>query len=180
MYGEEEGGGASLTTDPAAGSSTGTDVSLKEHMLVRVRYESQITKFLVGFVLAVGAFAWAMIQRRLEILNHENARIASVTENTVSSDTYKSDESRRSAERDKLDVWRQQVDSDRTQTITRSEYQRETKQDSRAGITVTTAVVGVFLTLAAIIITSLSIYLATHDTPKVEVPTVTLTETTSR
>ena len=105
-----DGGGASRSTDPAAGSSSATDVSLREHLTSLIGYERKTSQLLVGFAVVTGAFAWSQIQRRLEILNHENARVSEIAAKTVSSDTYTADKDRTDDERDKLDTWRAGVD----------------------------------------------------------------------
>lgn len=129
MTTEHEGGGASRTTEPAGGSSSATDVSLREHIGMQIAYERRGVWMLCGFGVALGTFGWSQIQRRLENLNHENARISAVTDNTVSSDTYDSDKSRTDDERDKLDTWRASVDEKFTKAITRDDLSRETKGD---------------------------------------------------
>lgn len=45
----EEGGGASRSTDPAAGSSAATDVSLREHVEMQIRYEHDLTDQAINY-----------------------------------------------------------------------------------------------------------------------------------
>ena len=122
-----DGGGASRSTDPAAGSSSATDVSLREHLTSLIGYERKTSQLLVGFAVVTGAFPWSQIQRRLEILNHENARVSEIAAKTVSSDTYTADKDRTDDERDKLDTWRAGVDEKFTKAITRDDLTRETR-----------------------------------------------------
>lgn len=122
-----DGGGASRSTDPASGTSSATDVSLREFVEALRRGDSDRSRERLIWLIALGGFTWSQIQRRLEILNHENARVAAIAEKTVSGDTYKSDEERRSDERAKLDDWRKEVDSDRSRAITRDEFNKDTR-----------------------------------------------------
>lgn len=177
----EQGGGASRSTDPAAGSSAATDVSLREHLertvALQIGYESKITKLFVGFACVAGAFGWSQIQRRLEILNHENARVAAIAVGTVSSDTYKSDKDRTDDERDKLDTWRSGVDEKFTKSISRDELQNEVKIDRRGNLTFAQ---GLILTVVSVIGLSLSLltYHALRSGTTTPTPTITVTSTT--
>jgi hypothetical protein len=168
----DEGGGASRSTDPAAGSSSATDVSLREFLSTSIRYERSNTQLLVGFMGVAGAFAWSQIQRRLEILNHENARVAAIADQTVSADTYASDKNRTDDERDKLDAWRAGVDEKFTKSITRDDLQREVKVDRTTLTDTTTKVLAVIIAAVLVVLT----YVAIHHINYV--PTLTTTVTT--
>lgn len=147
----DQGGGASRSTDPAAGSSTATDVSLREHIAMMIGYERSSTRLMVGFAAVAGGFAWSQIQRRLEILNHENARVATIAAQTVSADTYDSDKSRTDDERDKLDSWRAGVDEKFTRAVTRDDLVRETKGDRQVWTANSIAFIFVLVTIAGLI-----------------------------
>ena len=126
----------------------------------------------LAWMLTLGAFAWTQVQRRLEILSHENQRVAAIAEKTVSDDTYDSDESRRSAERSQLDEWRKEVDIDRSRSVTRDEFQRDTKKESRAQFGTWQAVLVTVVALAGL-------YLAYHrHIVVVQTPPSTVTTTT--
>lgn len=174
--GEHEGGGASRTTDPASGSSSATDVSLREFTGMQIGYERQSSRLLVGFITALGAFAWSQIQRRLEILNHENARVATIAEQTVSSDTYSSDSARRDDEREKLDDWRAKVDEKFTQSVTKEEVRQDQKMGQRYTIDTSTKVIAVVIAAAVLLIGGLN-YAALHHTTITPPTTVTVTTT---
>jgi len=128
----EEGGGASRTTDPAAGTSSATDVSIREYLTDLFGSRFHATWTVMAAALAFGAFAWSEVQRRLEILNHENARLLQQQERTVSQDTYAANEQQRKSEQAEFQAWRKDVDRDRTQSISREEFQRDTKTEKRA------------------------------------------------
>lgn len=166
------GGGASRTTDPAAGSSVATDVSLREHLGLQIVYEGKIARMFVWFAGMLGMFAWSQIQRRLEILNHENARVAAIADGTVSSDTYKSDKARTDDERDKLDGWRAGVDEKFTKTASRDELQRETKSERRGNVTF---IQGLLATGIAVV--GISLTLLTYHSLRSRQPTQTVTTT---
>ena len=136
---EDPGGGASQTTEPAAGTSSATDVSLREHLasllglnVRRLDGDVRATRWAIGATVLFGAFAWSEIQRRLEILNHENARLLQQQERTVSQDTYSANEQQRRDEAHDLNDWRKEVDRTLTQSVSREELSRETKVDRRA------------------------------------------------
>lgn len=175
---EEVGGGASRTTDPAAGSSAATDISLREYLEALRRGDSDRSRERLAWLLAIGLFGWSQVQRRLEILNHENARVAVIAEKTVSGDTYKSDEERRADERTKLDGWRKEVDLDRSRSITRDEFQRDTKQESRSSIDTTTKVI---VAVVGALVLGLGIlnYVSLHHSQVAPVVTVTIPATTT-
>lgn len=162
MKDDESGGGASRTTRAAWGSSEATDVSQKEYFNEKIGHDRQQNRERFGFILVVGCVVWFFIERHLKDLNHENARVASVAENTVSSDTYRSDEQRRRDERDKLDDWRKGVDSDRTQSVSRDDLTRENQTDKRAGVGMTAALVAMAVGLAGVGLTVLAIVLSTQ------------------
>ena len=126
---DDPGGGASRSTDPASGTSTATDVSLREYVAMQIGYERRGSWMLIGGVFAFGAFAWSEIQRRLVNLNHEAARIQAAQSASVSADTYKANEQQRESEAAELQAWRKEVDRDRTQSVSREELTRETRGD---------------------------------------------------
>jgi len=167
------GGGASVTTEDAAGSSNGTDVSLDRFLSTRISYESRLVRWGGTAIVALGLFAWSEIQRRLEILNHENARLLAQQEKTVSQDTYTANESQRKEEQLKLDEWRKSVDHHNTESVSRTELRRETKTESRAGIGTATAVIAACVGLVVVILAILN-YQALHSGGTV-VPTRTVT-----
>ena len=145
----DRGGGASRTTEPASGSSAATDVSLREFVGVQIRYERQTTRLLIGGVVAFAAFSWSQIMRRLEGLNHENARVAAVVANTVSADTYFSDEKRRTDERDKIDGWRAGVDEKFTKSVTKEEVHEDARDGRRVRFNGGTAAIAAVAAVAA-------------------------------
>lgn len=173
-----EGGGASRSTDPASGSSAATDVSLREYVEALRRGDDERGRERLAWMLGIGVLVWSQIQRRLEILNHENARVATIAERTVSADTYQSDESRRSAERLKLDEWQKEVDGDRSRSITREEFQRDTKREGRATVDTSTKIIGA-IGLAIVIFFAILNYQALHNNQGGVNPTVTVTDTTT-
>lgn len=133
---EHEGGGASRTTEPAAGSSAATDVSIREFLSSRIDANQRMTTERFGFAAALGAVIWFFVERHMAELNHENARVAKVTDNSVSQDTYRANEQQRTAERAKDDAWRNKVDLSLGRNVTREELQSETKTDRRGNWTV--------------------------------------------
>lgn len=153
----DEGGGASITTDPAAGSSAPTDVSLRE-------YEASQRHWMIALFLIV----WFFIERHLLDLNHENARVAKVSENSVSSDTYNANEQQRRSEQHKLDDRLAKYDENFTKSVTRDDLTRETKGDKQTNM-------GLWISAAAIIvaiaIASITIILTRGSVPA-HVPTV--------
>lgn len=176
---DEHGGGASRTTDPASGSSAATDVSLREYVHMQIGYERQSTRMLVGFAVSLGAFAWSQIQRRLEILNHENARVAQVIDKTVSADTYLSDETRRNDERTKTDDWRSKVDARLNEAATKEEVKADVKTDRRASLDTGTRLAQIAIVLLAFGLSILSYQLLKHTPSAPAVVTVTVPTTTT-
>ena len=160
------------------GNDFDPQVPLKELFDVKLGYERRGAYFLVGSAVAFGAFAWSEIQRRLVNLNHENARILAAQAGSVSADTYAANEQQRKAEQRELAEWRKDVDRDRNQSITRTEFQQESKTEKRAGIDTTTKIIGAVAT-AIIIFFALLNYQALHRSPAVVVPTQTVTVTTT-
>jgi hypothetical protein len=124
-----EGGGASRSTDPAAGTSSATDVSLREVVTSWRKDDNARVLERFGWLIALIGTIWFFIERHLAELNHENARVATIAAATVSEDTYKSDKARTDDERDKLDDWRASVDEKFTKSLTRDDLSRETKGD---------------------------------------------------
>ena len=171
---EAGGGGASRSTEPASGTSSATDVSLREFLGVQVSYESKITRLLVGVLGGFGAFSWSLIQWRLANLNHENARILDQQAKTVSADTYSANESQRKDELEKLDTWQERVDEQLTKAVTRDEVKEATREDARVvrrdKVSTSTAVI---LAFAAAI--SAVLLLLTYQHNRAHTPTVTVT-----
>lgn len=158
---EDRGGGASRTTDPAAGTSAATDVSLREYVTATTGQKFRSTWAFMVATVAFGAFAWSEIQRRLEILNHENARLLQQQERTVSQDTYAANEQQRKSEQVEFQAWRKEVDRDRTQSISREEFTRDVKVEKRAVTSnswlIVGGIVGVLALLLAAIATALAL-----------------------
>jgi len=127
----DEGGGASRSTDPAVGTSSATDVSLREYLNEKIDSDRQTNRERFGFLIALGCTIWFFIERHLKELNHENARVAKVSENSVSQDTYTANQAQHKAELVKLDEWQERVDAALGRGVVREEYQTETKTDRR-------------------------------------------------
>jgi hypothetical protein len=178
MNDENLGGGASRTTDPAAGTSSATDVSLREYFNEKIASDRQINRERFRAAAAMGAVIWFFIERHLSDLNHENARILKQQESTVSSDTYNANEQQRDKEADELGDWRKEVDRDRTNAVSRAEFTSESKVDKRAGLDTTTKLLGAFFA-AAILLLGILNYTALHRTTDTPPATVTVTTTTT-
>lgn len=153
---EEAGGGASRTTEPAAGSSSGTDVSLREHFGALRQADQTLWRTMFGMITVLGFVIWRELQRRDETLNHEAARLQASVAANVSADTYQANEQQRTAERAKDETWRKKVDDGLAQTVGREEFKAEAKSDRRqidgarvAGLSVLIAVIGVVISLFA-------------------------------
>lgn len=129
---QTDGGGASRSTDPAAGTSSATDVSLREYLNEKIHADRKLNNERFTFAAVIGGVIWFFIERHLADLNHENARVAKVSENSVSSDTYKANEQQRTSEQAKLDEWRKEVDTDRSRTISRDEFNKDTRLETQA------------------------------------------------
>lgn len=167
-----EGGGASRTTEPAAGSSAATDVSIREFLGREIWHARHEGRLLFAGVALFAAYAWSEVQRRLTNLNHEAERIQHAQDSSVSADTYQANEQQRDKESDALGEWRKEVDRDRTQSVSRAEFNRDTRVEKRSGIDVTTKVIATVLTTAILMLGILNYLALHHDTP---VPTVTVT-----
>lgn len=174
-----DGGGASRTTEPAAGSSAATDVSLREYFNEKIAADRLLNKERFAFVAVVGGVIWFFVERHLGDLNHENARVAKVSENSVSQDTYSANESQRKSELDKLDTWRHDVDSDRQTIATIKEVTEGTKVDRRGSLDTTTKVIGTVVALILVLLALLN-YQVLHkgQTTTTDTVTTTLTVTT--
>lgn len=171
----EEGGGASRTTDPAAGSSAATDVSLREYFNEKIHADRKLNNERFVFAGALGAVIWFFIERHLGDLNHENARVAKVSESSVSSDTYLANEKQRDADRDKLDEWRAQKDREATQAVTRDEFNRTAEDTHRGDRSAKRDDYRIWIALAGLLIAAAVWWTGNHpDTqPVVVTPTVT-------
>jgi hypothetical protein len=168
---DEPGGGASRTTDPAAGTSAATDVSLREYLAAIIQERSNLNRSAIVALGLFGAFAWSEIQRRLEILNHENARLLAQQEKTVSQDTYAANEQQRKEEQTEYKKWKEDVDRDRTQSIGREEFQRDTRQQKQGVFDNSTKLALIAVAVLSVFIT----FFATRhtQTPPPPIPTVT-------
>lgn len=178
---EDGGGGASRTTDPAAGSSAATDVSLREYLAVRIADGQRQTTERFGFVLAIGAIIWFFIERHLAQLNNSHERLDHAVAQNVSSDTYEANEQQRDKEAAELGEWRKSIDKAGTQSVSRDEFQRDTKSDRRGsldtGTKIVAAIVGVIALLISAVVLALAVvnYQALHhttDTPPATTVTV--------
>ena len=109
----------------------GTSVPLREYLDEKIDSDRQTNRERFGFVIALGCTIWFFIERHLKELNHENARVAKVSENSVSADTYSATEAQRKAELGKLDEWRKEVDADRGRSISRDEFQKDNRETVR-------------------------------------------------
>lgn len=181
----DPGGGASRSTDPAAGSSAATDVSLREYLSERItrtneRIEADRTtnRDRFAFAAIIGGVIWFFIERHLGDLNHENARVAKVSENSVSADTYKANEQQRKSEQDKLDDKLATYDQKWTETVTRDDLTRETRGDR---VALRDSNSNQLRAIAAVIAVALSLltYATLHYRPAGAPPTQTVTTTTT-
>lgn len=180
----EDGGGASRSTDPAAGSSAATDVSLREYLNEKIHADRKLNNERFAFAAALGGVIWFFIERHLSDLNHENARVAKVSESSVSSDTYNANEQQRKAELDKRDEWQGRVDAALGRGVNRDEFQRDTREltrdertDRRVGYSLSLQVlaggIGVILFMLVVFTTYRAIK------PSIPVPQSTVTVTTT-
>jgi len=154
----DSGGGASRSTDPAAGTSSATDVSLREFEDEKIK----AVRVGIAALFVFGAFAWSEIQRRLEILNHENARLLQQQEKTVSQDTYTANESQRKQEQIDLNIWRKEVDRDRTQSISRDEFQRDNREEKQSGFDNSAKLAALAIAATVIVVNVLLYYAGNH------------------
>lgn len=168
----DEGGGASRSTDPAAGTSSATDVSLREWITANQRRNDE--RF--AFMAVLGAVIWFFIERHMSNLNNEGARLKQQQDATVSSDTYEANEKQREAALAELGEWRKEVDRDRTQSVSREDLVRETKDERRQGVTSGWQWVGGTVAIIAVLVTMWAV--ATRPTAKqptiIVRPTVTV------
>ena len=172
---DDPGGGASRTTDPAAGSSAATDVSLREYFNEKIGADRKLNRDRFVFAAALGGVIWFFVERHLSDLNHENARVARVSEASVSSDTYDANEKQRQSEASKLDERLKGYDEKFTQAITRDDLNRETKVEHRAVMGSGWQVVGGIVGLIFLV---LALYAALHTArPVTNTPTPTQTVT---
>lgn len=169
----EEGGGASRTTDPAAGSSAATDVSLLEFILAVIRGDRQRYNERFMFLGTLGAVIWFFIERHMGQLNYANARLKEQQDGSVSSDTYRANEQQRDKESEELGSWRKEVDRDRTQSISRDEFNRDVKGEKRSSIDTGTKLIAVAVSVVVLLLGILN-YQALHHfttpTPTVTTP----------
>ena len=157
-----DGGGASRTTEPAAGSSAATDISLREFFQALRNGDEARGRERLGWLLFLIAVVWFEIQRRLENLNHENARILAAQQSSISKDTYDANEQQRKSEQLELSSWRKEVDKDRTQAVSREEFQRDTRVEKRAVLNSNVGITIVVIGLIGAVIGLLTYLAATH------------------
>jgi hypothetical protein len=160
---DDPGGGASRSTDPASGTSSATDVSLREYLNEKIDSDRAITRErFIGLGL-IGAIIWFFVERHLSDLNHENARILKQQEGTVSSDTYKANEDQRKTEANNLNEWRKEVDKDRTTSVSREEFQQDNRAQRQGIFANRTSIVSIAVALGVLLLLLLT-YLAAHHT----------------
>lgn len=175
---ENSGGGASRSTDPAGGTSSATDVSLREYLGEKIHDDRRTNKERFAFLLTVGGIIWFFIERHLADLNHENARVGKISESSVSADTYQANEKQRDGDRDKLDEWRGLVDKDRQTIATIKEISSDNKLDRQRNVTSNTGILVATVAIASFIL-AIWTYHTFHSnirTPTVTVTTVTVTK----
>lgn len=79
----EEGGGASKSTDPAAGSSAATDVSLREHLTMMVmNFERRVDERFAAMQRAIDV-AFQASESRLDSVNEFRAQLGDQTRTFV-------------------------------------------------------------------------------------------------
>lgn len=83
-----EGGGASRSTDPAFGTSSATDVSLREYTSEKVESLRELTELRFQAQEKALELQATEYQRRLSGLNNEAARIDQAVQKNVSRDTW--------------------------------------------------------------------------------------------
>jgi hypothetical protein len=171
----EEGGGASRSTDPAAGTSSATDVSLREYFHALMDSDRSHGRERFYWLIGLGGIIWFEIQRRLENLNHENARILAAQETSISKDTYDANEEQRKAEQANLESWRKEVDKDRTTSISRDEFQQDSRAQKRSTLDSRTAIIGVGVSLLVAVVFLLTYVAARHTSAPTPTPIVTVT-----
>jgi hypothetical protein len=98
-----------------------------------------------------------------------------VIKDTVSADTYRSDEQRRTDERVKLDDWRGRADAAIAEAATKEEVKADVRTNQRAGIDTGTRFVQIGILVVALGISYLGYRVATHPVAPsvVTVPTAT-------
>lgn len=173
----DDGGGASRSTDPASGSSAATDVSLREYLTDKIAANQRLNGERLKFFAVIGCVVWFFIERHMSDLNHENARLKHQQDSTVSADTYSANEQQRDKEREELGDWRKTIDRAGTQSVSREEFQRDTRTEKRASSSFGWQWVGgvVGLVLAAITLyTFVSLHHITVQPAPTQVVTVTV------
>jgi hypothetical protein len=151
-----------------------TDVSLREFVTEvidgRFRYlqgsvqgHSQQDRIITVGIGAFGVFAWQQIQRRLELLNHENERLLAQQAKTVSEDTYRADERRRREDHDRIDGQIASLSSAVDRSATKEEVRADTTKDRRLGIGTAVSVIAA-VTGAVVVLLAVLNYQALHRT----------------
>ena len=182
MANEDVGGGASRSTDPAAGSSAATDVSLREYLTEKItRTDEKVSanrkqsgeRFV--FVGMLGGVVWFFIERHLSQLNNSHARLDKAVALNVSADTYNANEQQRDKESSELTDWRKDVDKFLTQGVTRSELQQETRTESRDSGRYVWQIVAAIAGLVALAVLLATTYAATRSDTPASTPAVVCT-----
>jgi len=172
MSDHDEGGGASRSTDPASGSSAATDFFIRASLTEKIEGDRRLLRVGAALVGALAVTTWFEIQRRLENLNHEAARIQSAQNASVSADTYKSDQSRLSADRAKREDWEKNVNEKLTTAASREDVEKSVKGDRQTNTGLWLVVAGI---IVAVVIAAVTIGVARQNAPVVTTPTVTVT-----
>ncbi len=141
--------------------STDDSVPLREYLAALRDSDSHRSQERLYWLASVGVIVWFEIQRRLEILNHENARLLAQQERSVSKDTYDANEQQRRSEQADLAAWRKDVDTDRTQSVTRDEFQHDYREQRQGIFQNRASVVALALTFVLVVLALLA-YIATH------------------
>lgn len=159
---EHQGGGASRSTDPAYGTSTATDVSLREYLGSILKMQEKLEIERLFWLALTGGFAWFQIQRRLEILNHENERLLQQQQRTVSQDTYTANENQRKKEADDLSEWRKEAEKKFTESVTKEEVTQGNLDNRRGSIDTNTKIIAVVFSGIGLMVTIAVLILAFH------------------
>lgn len=71
------------------------NVSLRDHLEDKAAAEAKRVNLLFGIAVAVAAFVWVEIERRLGILNHAHEKAVEVQHTYVSEEVYEQDKANR-------------------------------------------------------------------------------------
>jgi hypothetical protein len=166
------GGGASRSTDPASGTSSATDVSLREYLMQAIDGRFRLltssvdeharqSRFYIAAVSAFGLFAWFQTKEHLESLNHEAKRLDVYLQSTVPQGTYNADEQRRKEDQNRITLALDEVTKKVAQAATKEEVQHDSTASRRAGIGTGTSVVAACVGLIIVVLAVLN-YQALH------------------